>query len=298
MNFYKQASSILDCVAARKGTVKSLTLADGVKDKKRMYALVRKLETNAGEISRTKVAQGIQGVQVDDSIGCDWKPFRLDKNTIAELIDKSKILQAEKKLTHSLALVLIHDLLFRARGLQLSDGPLKQSVLRHKARLSAELTRIKIRAGVKAVGDLVPECQKKHVRIPRYARVNTLKISIDDALKKLRDDGFVLEDEVEKPDNLAAIADRTSSRRSPLFIERPFLQDKASCFPAHVLFSDPFLDPDNPPDVIDACAAPGNKTTHAAALMNDRGKLWAFDLDAKRLGTLKQMLAKAGCKGE
>ena len=48
---------------------------------------------------------------------------------------------------------------------------------------------------------------------------------------------------------------------------RLILQDKASCFPATVL---------NPPTgerskVIDATAAPGNKTTHLSALMNNTG---------------------------
>lgn len=47
------------------------------------------------------------------------------------------------------------------------------------------------------------------------------------------------------------------------------LQDKASCFPALVL---------NPPSnddthVIDATAAPGNKTSHLSAIMKGRGKV-------------------------
>lgn len=46
-------------------------------------------------------------------------------------------------------------------------------------------------------------------------------------------------------------------------------QDKASCFPAIVL---------NPPSlintaVIDATAAPGNKTSHLSALMSNQGKV-------------------------
>lgn len=35
--------------------------------------------------------------------------------------------------------------------------------------------------------------------------------------------------------------------------------------------------------IIDACAAPGGKTTHIAELMSDRGTVWAYDRDAKRL---------------
>jgi len=41
------------------------------------------------------------------------------------------------------------------------------------------------------------------------------------------------------------------------------IQDKASCFPAYLL--DPKPEDES---VIDACAAPGNKTTHLAALLS------------------------------
>jgi len=72
---------------------------------------------------------------------------------------------------------------------------------------------------------------------------------------------------------------------------RIILQDKASCFPAAVL-SPPAEDGAY---VIDATAAPGNKTTHLSALMQNRGKLFAFERDKKRFATLRTMIAKAHC---
>jgi hypothetical protein len=52
---------------------------------------------------------------------------------------------------------------------------------------------------------------------------------------------------------------------------RVILQDKASCFPAIVL-----APPSHPRSVIiDATAAPGNKTSHLSALMGNQGKVRA-----------------------
>ena len=51
-------------------------------------------------------------------------------------------------------------------------------------------------------------------------------------------------------------------------------------------------------DVIDACAAPGNKTSHLSAILHSRnvkGKVFAFDKDEKRLGTLRRLTSRAGC---
>jgi putative methyltransferase len=40
MNFYKQAADILAKLSSKEGSIKSLTLADNVKEKKKMYALI------------------------------------------------------------------------------------------------------------------------------------------------------------------------------------------------------------------------------------------------------------------
>lgn len=65
------------------------------------------------------------------------------------------------------------------------------------------------------------------------------------------------------------------------------LQDKASCFPAIVLA---------PPSsehtvVIDATAAPGNKTSHLSALMGGKGKVMPLDHLFSRLLTTHSDLA-------
>lgn len=47
--------------------------------------------------------------------------------------------------------------------------------------------------------------------------------------------------------------------------------------------------------VLDATAAPGNKTTMAAALAGEDGRVVAVERDAGRYKVLKEMCAKAGC---
>lgn len=46
--------------------------------------------------------------------------------------------------------------------------------------------------------------------------------------------------------------------------------------------------------VIDACAAPGNKTLHLAALMKGRGKIIACERDEKRVKRLKENVILSG----
>ncbi len=90
------------------------------------------------------------------------------------------------------------------------------------------------------------------------------------------------------------------------------LQDKASCFPAHLaLKSVPILflraARMSQGDLMDACAAPGNKTSHVASILTSKpdiaaqrtgcGRMvFACERDAKRSETLETMLARAGAR--
>lgn len=74
-------------------------------------------------------------------------------------------------------------------------------------------------------------------------------------------------------------------------------QEKASCFPAYLLNPVPGRG-----NVIDACAAPGNKTTHLAAILagcdnsteGAKNHVTACEKDAERSKTLEKMVKLAG----
>uniref|UniRef100_A0A2R9BJQ0 28S rRNA (cytosine-C(5))-methyltransferase n=1 Tax=Pan paniscus TaxID=9597 RepID=A0A2R9BJQ0_PANPA len=137
-------------------------------------------------------------------------------------------------------------------------------------------------------------------QLPRFVRVNTLKTcsvykqgfsyqgrasSLDD-LRALKGKHFLLDSLMPE---LLVFPAQTDLREHPLYrAGHLILQDRASCLPAML------LDPPPGSHVIDACAAPGNKTSHLAALLKNQGKIFAFDLDAKRLASMATLLARAG----
>lgn len=57
------------------------------------------------------------------------------------------------------------------------------------------------------------------------------------------------------------------------------------------------LAPSSDANVIDACAAPGNKTSQLAAIMANKGHIFAFDRDKQRCETMAQLMtaSKATC---
>lgn len=70
------------------------------------------------------------------------------------------------------------------------------------------------------------------------------------------------------------------------------LQDKASALSGAAL-GVPSADDSV---ALDACAAPGQKTSQVAQSMKNKGKLFAFDLDATRLETLKRLCKRNGLR--
>lgn len=224
----------------------------------------------------------------------------------------------------------MHDLLLSKSGIAApATHPLRLAVTRHRARLGAELTKIRIRRGIGSIDELrnhvakvdvggtegiVPNAASpKPMQHPRWARINTLKSTLDDQLQTTFA-GFEIVDSLEQilvgesankilhvdkhvPD-LVALApgtdlSKTAAYRKGLII----FQDKASCFPAYLLDAKPEYG-----TCLDACAAPGNKTTHLAAVLKGsdttggKPRIWACERDKVRAGILTAMIGLAACQ--
>ncbi|CAK3805752.1 NOL1 NOP2 sun domain [Lecanosticta acicola] len=240
-------------------------------------------------------------------------------DVLSEVVEKSGILKVEKILTPTLALLLTHDLFLAKKGIALpATHGLNTAVSRHKVRISAELTRARLRRGFATLDALrehvnaeAASGQDQHsngpdaIRHPRWIRINTLKSSLDDELsatfsnytivKSLKEithatAGSRLVHVDEHVPNLIAVAGSDDPTTFKSYKQgKLILQEKASCFPAYLLNPIP-----GGCDVIDACAAPGNKTTHLAAILGDASRVIACEKDAERSKTLQRMVKIAG----
>jgi putative methyltransferase len=100
--------------------------------------------------------------------------------------------------------------------------------------------------------------------IPRYVRVNQLKSDWKEVEKLILSHSLGKVQKDEHVSSLFLLPPQTDLHQHEFVKEgKIILQDKASCFPAFVLMQKG----KHWGDAIDACAAPGNKTSHLASIM-------------------------------
>ncbi|QKQ77482.1 16S rRNA (cytosine(967)-C(5))-methyltransferase [Nostoc sp. TCL240-02] len=114
-------------------------------------------------------------------------------------------------------------------------------------------------------------------------RINPLCTSIEEVEAALQSVGLLVRRIPDLPQALRFIGNTGSIQKLPGFREGWWtVQDASAQLVSHL------LDPQPGEVVIDACAAPGGKTTHIAELMADSGKIWACDRTASRLRKLQE----------
>nr|WP_320048682.1 16S rRNA (cytosine(967)-C(5))-methyltransferase RsmB [uncultured Desulfuromonas sp.] len=125
---------------------------------------------------------------------------------------------------------------------------------------------------------------------PVTLRVNTLKLSREAFMTHLEQVGIVAEPTRFAPEGVmlphAGDLPRLPGRQEGWYQ----VQDEASMFMAHLLSVEPGQ------QVLDACAAPGGKTTHISALTENRADILAADLHPQRLEVLQRGAARLGCE--
>jgi 16S rRNA (cytosine967-C5)-methyltransferase len=123
-------------------------------------------------------------------------------------------------------------------------------------------------------------CDWNNQPAPIYARINRLRISVDEFLAKQS-----AAEPLPQPENFVRL---TSIPGEALAVGHCYIQDPstaAACL---------LLDPKPGNKVLDACAAPGGKTAYLAELMENTGYVLASDRDAGRIRTLQENLERLG----
>lgn len=123
---------------------------------------------------------------------------------------------------------------------------------------------------------------------PPSFRVNTLKISRTDVRRLLQEKAAAIIDSPFVP-GAFTVEDKSAAPLLPLVEDGLiYIQSEASQLIPFLLGLRPGM------KVLDLCAAPGGKTTHAAALMNNQGLIVAGDIHLHRLNLVKQACRRAG----
>ncbi|CAI5747402.1 unnamed protein product [Peronospora destructor] len=274
---YKEAATLLHKLEKRQGGLKSLAYSDSTVHKRSSFALV--CET------------------------LRYKP--LLRELLAALPECHKALKTPKdaKEPSALVFVALYDLLFGRQRIQ-GGGYVKKAFLQHETAFRAALTRLKIKHKVASNEALLPpENRQQHLALPRYVRVNTLLASIEEIEAFTREYDAKHDRDVQ---DLLVLPSGTELHEHDMVVSgKLVLQDKASCFPAFVLHGEHTDAKDKQGDVIDACAAPGNKTSHLAMLLQQQDgdgedditrkrRVFAVDRSVKRLELLKRRMELAG----
>lgn len=125
---------------------------------------------------------------------------------------------------------------------------------------------------------------------PVVLRLNRIKTTVDRYRERLERAGVAA-----APGRISPTALRLSTGAEvsglPGYAEGEFyVQDEAAQLIA------PLLHPTPGQRILDACAAPGGKTTHLAELMEDEGEILALDSEPSRLGRLRENVERLGLR--
>lgn len=132
------------------------------------------------------------------------------------------------------------------------------------------------------------------INLKSSLRVNTLKISKDDFVKRMTIKGVVLEEIPFLDSSFWFESPFPLSSSEEYLLGLFYIQEVASMLPAKVLLSDNNFSKTSL--IADVCSAPGSKTTQLAQITNDQVPILALDSSAPRLNVLEFNLERLGIK--
>jgi 25S rRNA (cytosine2278-C5)-methyltransferase len=194
-------------------------------------------------------------------------------------------------------LVLLYELLL-GQGVK-PHGGAERTFLKHASDFRSAADKCVAAADASSLKDLVP---REAPRAHRHVRVNTLlgAARVAAVVKQLAEPPNTWPEKHQRPitavkdaliDECLVLPGDVDMHDHPLAQDGSIvLQSKASCMPVAA------LRPERGWTVVDCCAAPGNKTSHASSRVGcgpDGGWVLAFEKDEKRCQLLKQTLERA-----
>ncbi|MGO5066971.1 MULTISPECIES: 16S rRNA (cytosine(967)-C(5))-methyltransferase RsmB [unclassified Clostridium] len=121
-------------------------------------------------------------------------------------------------------------------------------------------------------------------------RVNNLKIDYDKAFEKLSECGYNIEEGYICPEAIQIIKGK-NIEKNPLFIRGDItVQDESAMLVA------PSMELTEENIVLDLCSAPGGKTTHISEIMNNKSKVFAYDIHQNKLSLIEENAKRLGIK--
>lgn len=258
----------------------------------------------SAKVGKTDFALAIQTLKYKDTI----EKLFLRTNISAEGLDVNK----------GILLVMAYEMLFGIMKIS-GGGAVKKRLMEHKDELMKNKDKLMMEEGASTSNDLLSESIKMHENMQKYVRVNEIKVPLADSLIELQKISPLAEFDEHIPSLVSVAADVSGLGDHPWVRDgRLIIQDKASCMPSQILF-DTWVTRKG--DCIDACAAPGNKTSHLASLIityqqqnnkqsakqnakqHPKAKakaktvtynIHAFDKDLRRCDLLRSRLQQAG----
>lgn len=131
-------------------------------------------------------------------------------------------------------------------------------------------------------------CRVNNVTPLLCLRTNTLKNTREELLVVLENEGFIGEPSKWTPEGIVCHSSPALSTLQSLRQGLFQIQDESSMLVAHVLGAQPGE------FIIDTCAAPGGKSTHIGALMQNKGRILSIDVHEHKLALIQESAQRLG----